>query len=108
MERLDSFRRPSSAHRECIMHRQRSLVVLIILLGLRLPGPASLTAQQPPIAGSEYPGLETGTMWTFDVPPLDYWAKRYNFRPSAGWLDHVRLSAARIPGCSASFVSPDG
>ncbi|HMA43683.1 MAG TPA: S46 family peptidase [Gemmatimonadales bacterium] len=90
------------------MHCQRSLVVLIVLLGLRLPGPASLTAQQPPIAGSEYPGLETGTMWTFDVPPLDYWAKRYNFRPSAGWLDHVRLSAARIPGCSASFVSPDG
>ena len=57
----------------------------------------------------EYPGLETGKMWTFDVPPLEYWAKRYDFKPSTQWLDHVRLSAVRYGGgCSASFVSPNG
>ena len=69
---------------------------------------AATAAAQTPAAGGEYPGLETGKMWTFDVPPLEYWAQRYNFRPSQAWLDHARLSTARIPGCTASFVSSDG
>ncbi len=57
----------------------------------------------------EYPGLETGKMWQFDVPPLEYWNKRYGFQPPPGWLDHARLSALRYAGnCSASFVSGQG
>ena len=85
------------------MRRER--FTLVLLASLVLGGVTALRAQQAP---AEYPGIETGKMWTFDVPPLDYWAKRYDFHPTQAWLDHARLSAARLPGCSASFVSPNG
>ena len=86
------------------MRRVVRAVLGLLALGFFASAPAA--AQQP--AGGEYPGLETGKMWTFDVPPLEYWARRYNFRPSQEWLDHARLSAGRLGGCTASFVSADG
>jgi len=52
---------------------------------------------------------DTGKMWTFDYPPLDYFKKEYNFQPNEEWLNNVRMSALRFANyCSASFVSADG
>jgi len=53
--------------------------------------------------------FDTGKMWTFDYPPLNYFQKQYNFRPTEEWLNKVRMSALRFANyCSASFVSADG
>jgi hypothetical protein len=48
-------------------------------------------------------------MWTFDNVPKDKVEQKYGFRPDDRWLEHVRLSSARLAqGCSASFVSESG
>ncbi len=54
-------------------------------------------------------GLELGTMWTFENPPLSYWSREHGFNATKEWLDRVRLSSVRYgESCSASFVSPNG
>jgi hypothetical protein len=52
--------------------------------------------------------LDGGKMWLFEDPPYDYLEETYGFRPDAGWFEHARLASLRMPGCSASFVSPHG
>jgi hypothetical protein len=48
-------------------------------------------------------------MWTFDNPPTKLIQQKYNFTLTKEWLDHVRLSSARLnDGGSGSFVSPHG
>jgi hypothetical protein len=51
---------------------------------------------------------DTGKMWTFDFPPVDYFKNTYGFTPSKEWFEKARLSALRLPNCTASFVSEDG
>lgn len=92
-----------------LLRRLLYLSLLAFVPVLSAQKPTAPTATPALTAAGEYPGLETGKMWQFDVPPLAYWKKRYNFEPSAQWLDHARLSSLRYAtGCSASFVSPDG
>ncbi|MCW8810065.1 MAG: S46 family peptidase, partial [Ignavibacteriaceae bacterium] len=52
---------------------------------------------------------DMGKMWTFENPPLDYFEKIYNFKPSQEWVNKVKKSALKFGGgCSASFISEDG
>lgn len=52
--------------------------------------------------------FDNGKMWTFEYPPLAYFGEEYGFSPDSAWFAKARLSALRIQGCSASFVSPSG
>jgi len=48
-------------------------------------------------------------MWTLNGFPIQKVAKTYGFTATDSWLDHVRLSSARLAGgCSGSFVSAMG
>lgn len=72
------------------------------LIATMVPSSAAQTVS------AEASDLDNGKMWLFENPPLDYLEATYGFRPDAAWLERARLSALRIPGCSASFVSPNG
>ena len=48
-------------------------------------------------------------MWTYDNFPADKVRAAYGQAPDAAWLEHMRLSSAKLGnGCSASFISADG
>lgn len=67
-----------------------SLTLLVLFLWLLLPAAAD-------------EGL-----WPYNLVPKDYLAKKYKFRVTDDWLNHLRLASVRFGGASASFVSPDG
>ncbi len=48
-------------------------------------------------------------MWTLNGFPAKAVEKKHHFKATSEWLDHVRLSSARLAGgCSGSFVSANG
>ena len=70
---------------------------------------APLGAQQLATADSVRVGeFDFGKMWTFESPPAEYFSDTYGFTADAEWFERARLPALRVPGCSASFVSPNG
>jgi len=74
---------------------------------LLLTWPVALAAQQPSdtIRAGRF---DNGKMWTFEYPPDRYFSQTYGFSADSAWFTRARLAALRIPGCSASFVSPHG
>src|SRR5665213_342652 len=47
-------------------------------------------------------------MWTFDNFPAAKVKRAYGFSATPAFLDHLRKAALRSPGCTASFISPEG
>jgi len=53
--------------------------------------------------------FDTGKMWMFEYPPIDYFEEEYGFDADEDWFDHVRMAALKFATyCTASFVSEDG
>lgn len=53
--------------------------------------------------------FDTGKLWTFEYPPINYFENAYNFKATEKWLEKVHKSALRFANyCSASFISEDG
>jgi hypothetical protein len=53
--------------------------------------------------------FDTGKMWAFEYPPIQYFEEEFEFTPDKEWFDNFRLGALRFATyCSASFVSADG
>ena len=84
------------------MRRLALLAALVAAPALAQPG----TPFDPDTVRA-YP-LDNGKMWLFEDPPTEYLAETYGLEPSADWFERARLAALRMPGCSASFVSPMG
>ena len=74
------------------------------------PSPSPEVAEPAPEAPAVEVGrFDTGKMWIFENPPIDYFAEAYGFRPDSAWFARARLGALRFAdNCSASFVSPQG
>ncbi|MEQ9569788.1 MAG: S46 family peptidase [Longimicrobiales bacterium] len=76
-------------------------------LSLFLATATALAAQDaPPLP--EVGEFDFGKMWTFEYPPVEHFQNTYGVDASPEWFEQIRMAALRIPGCSASFVSPHG
>ena len=79
------------------------LTIMLILLTFVLPLRAQIDLDT--VKSQKF---DTGKMWSFDYPPVDFFKQTYGFTPDESWFEDVRLSALRLPNCTSSFVSEDG
>jgi len=75
--------------------------------------PAFTTGAAAQLASYDLEGVEVGRfdygkMWPFEYAPMEYFRETYGFEADSAWFARARLSALRIPGCSAAFVSSSG
>jgi hypothetical protein len=79
------------------------------LLAAALGGPVGTAMAQGAGTDTVRAGrFDAGKMWTFEYAPTAYFTQTYGFDANAQWFERARMAALRIPGCSASFVSPNG
>jgi hypothetical protein len=86
------------------------LIALTLSLLIALSGcsrHAQSTSSSSSIASSDAMMKPTEGMWLFDALPTER-LQRFDFTPTQGWADHVRLSSVRIDGGSGAFISGDG
>ncbi|HSJ13743.1 MAG TPA: S46 family peptidase [Longimicrobiales bacterium] len=81
--------------------------ILLLLIAPLLAGavPAAAQVSTDTIRAGRF---DYGKMWTFEYAPERYFTETYGFEANQAWFDRARMAALRVPGCSASFVSPDG
>jgi len=89
------------------LRRSRRGAVVVALQAAVFFGGARLAAQDAPdtVRAGRF---DFGKMWTFEHAPSAYFTQEYGFAADSAWFARARMAALRIPGCSASFVSPNG
>ncbi|MGK7311734.1 MAG: S46 family peptidase [Candidatus Longimicrobiales bacterium M2_2A_002] len=86
----------------------RRLLGAAFLATMMLPAFASHATAQAVEVDTIPERFDFGKMWTYEYPPMEYFTETYGFDADQAWFDRVRMSVLRVPGCSASFVSPNG
>jgi len=77
-----------------------ALAVPLVLAALAVTTPHAVQAQAE--------RFDRGRMWPFEHAPVEWLAEGYGVAADSAWLARARLGALRLPGCSGSFVSPEG
>ena len=91
--------------------RTLSATILGATLSAALLMSAGVASAQTPMLNRpvyEAGRFDGGRMWTFEYAPSEYFSETYGFDANEEWFERARMAAVRIPGCSASFVSPNG